>query len=186
MQIEELGRKPLVVNIFPAIAANHPGASGARRHTQREPRPIKRVIDFAERTFAPGTSLAAQPRHQRAPFQPLTGICDPHPVENRGHDIDRLDQPRVNRAATDIGRRIRVTDDERNTRTRVVKELLLAQPMVAEIVTMITGEDDGSVLEPAIRLKLAQQPANVIVELLDQAHVGRHRHRALFIIRVGT
>jgi hypothetical protein len=59
--------------------------------------------------------------------------------------VDRLDQ-RVGGGATGrIGLGARIGDDQRHLDRAVVEEVLFAQPMIAEIVAVIAGEDDHRV-----------------------------------------
>ncbi len=45
--------------------------------------------------------------------------------------------------------------------------------MIAEVTAMVAGQDDHGVVEKPARFQKGHQPGKVIVDLLDQAHVGR-------------
>ena len=61
----------------------------------------------------------------------------------------------------------------RGTRTEgLVEELLFAQPVVAEIIPVVRGEDDHCVARPAAFLQIRDEPADLVVDLRNQPHVG--------------
>ena len=72
------------------------------------------------------------------------------PVEKRRREIDRFGECRE---ASAPARRAfaRIDDDQRHAHDLLVKKVLLAEPMVAEIVAVIAGDDDDRVVgEPAL------------------------------------
>ena len=54
-----------------------------------------------------------------------------------------------------------------------MKQILFAQPMIAEIVAMIRGERDHRRIEQSALCQKRHQHADLVVDLLDQAHIGR-------------
>ena len=96
-------------------------------------------------------------------------------VEGR-QQVDALDEAVVFGAAGRVGCRIGIVDDHRQAQHAVVEQLLLAQPVVAEIVAVVRGQDDHRVVHPACPFHVLEQLAEMIVDLFDQAHIGRdHR-----------
>ncbi len=100
-------------------------------------------------------------------------------LEDGRHDVDRLDEALVDRAARQVGLGIGIDHDEGHAHRLLVEHLLFAQPMVAQEIAMVGGEDDQRVVEPAGALHVGEQAAQPVVDLVDQAHIGRpHRCRA--------
>ena len=60
-----------------------------------------------------------------------------------------FDEAALHRAARRVGRAARVGHDERHLLHGVVELFLLAEPVVAEIVAVVGGEDDQRVVQPA-------------------------------------
>ena len=78
---------------------------------------------------------------------------------------DALDEAGVDRSPGGFGGRIGVEDDERHPLHRVVEQLLLAEPVVAEVVAMIGGEHDQRVLEQVARFhRVEQAPQFVVID----------------------
>ena len=73
-------------------------------------------------------------------------IAAEHLQEGRG-EIDGLDQLVADRPARRVRRGRGVVDDQRHLDGRLVEQVLLAHPMVAQVVPVIGGEDDQGVLE---------------------------------------
>ena len=61
-----------------------------------------------------------------------------------------------------------------------MEEILVAKPVIAEIVSVVRGQDDHRVLNAALGLQVVQQPPELIVALPDQAHVGGDHFRPDF------
>ena len=53
-----------------------------------------------------------------------------------------------------------------------MKQLLLPHPVITEIIAVIRGEDDHGFFGLAGLLQPIEQPAEMIVDLLDQPHIG--------------
>ena len=85
--------------------------------------------------------------------------------------IDRLYQLVADRTARRIG--VRIVDDKWDFHRRLVEELFLTQPMVAEIVAVVRGEHDQRIVEQTALLKETKQHPHLIVDLFDQAHIDR-------------
>ena len=73
------------------------------------------------------------------------------------------------------GRRLRrrVADDQRHMKGLLVVAEFRDHPVVAEIFTMIGGEDDQGVVVGAARLEEIDQPPDLGVDLGDHAEIGR-------------
>ncbi len=74
-------------------------------------------------------------------------------------------------------------DDQRDLHGLLVEQVLLAHPVIAEIVAVIGGEHDHGVVEQAALLQEAHQHAHLVVDLLDQAHIGRDHLLAHLVAR---
>ena len=55
-----------------------------------------------------------------------------------------------------------------------MEEFLFAEPMVAEVVSVIRREDDQCVLETSGPFKKLEKDPELIVDLFDQPHVSRN------------
>ena len=77
----------------------------------------------------------------------------------------------------------RIEDDEGNLHARLVEEVLLAQPVVAEIIAMVGREHDHRVREQAALVEEREELAELIVDLLDETHVHRHDFLAHLVAR---
>ena len=126
-------------------------AAFAGRAAEHAARAAEAVVELADSALSrqPATSLAAQQRQQRAALAMRSGRRDAERVEERRHDVDRLDEARVARAARRVGARIGIDDDERHAHDLVVEQLLLAQAAVAQELAVVGGEHDQRVVEPA-------------------------------------
>ena len=120
---------------------------------------------------------AAQRRDQRPSLHHMAGRVEAERVEDGRHHVHRLDQPRILRPARRIRRRGRVVDQHGHALDAVVEQLLLAQPVVAEVVAMVGGEDDQRVLPAAEPLQRRPHPAEMRIHLGDQPLVGRPDRR---------
>ena len=56
-----------------------------------------------------------------------------------------------------------------------MKQLFLAQPVIAEIIAMIRRKDDHGLVHPSTVLKPIEKLPEVIVVLLNEDHICRHR-----------
>jgi hypothetical protein len=100
-------------------------------------------------------------------------------VQDRRHDVDRLGETRLGAAARAVGLRRRIVEQEGHALDAVVEQLLLPEPVVTEVVAVVRAEHHQRVPPPAEPLHGFPHPAEVAVELRDQALVGRAdgRHR---------
>ena len=64
-----------------------------------------------------------------------------------------------------------------------MKQILLSKPVIAQIVAMIAGEGDQGPLQQTALVQIAEQPAKVVVDLPDEAHVGRNHALADLVAR---
>ena len=92
--------------------------------------------------------------------------------ECRGQ-VDGLDQRTAARAARGVRLRGGVDDDQRDLRGLLVEQVLLTHPVIAEIVAMIRGEHDHGGFQQVAFLQKFHQNAHLVVDLGDQAHIGR-------------
>ena len=97
-------------------------------------------------------------------------------LEEGRRQVDRLDQLVADRAARRVGLGRGIADDQRHLHRRLVEQVLLAQPVVAQIVAVVGGEDDQRVVEQARAPRMKRNSsAQLIVDLLDEPHVdGDH------------
>ena len=63
-----------------------------------------------------------------------------------------------------------------------MKQVFLAHPVVTQIVTMIRGKYDHGVFKKALCVKVVKQYSHLIVDLLDQTHVGGDHPFAHFVV----
>src|SRR5262245_25023962 len=66
-----------------------------------------------------------------------------------------------------------------------MKKVLLPQPMVAKVVTVIGGNHDQGVFEEAAVVQETEQNTELVVDLLDQTHVSGNDRGTDFIAREG-
>src|ERR1700730_13656240 len=99
----------------------------------------------------------------------MAGRSPARGLDEGRRQVDRLDQAAMHTAAPDVGGGVGIVDDQRNTDALLVEQLLLAEPVIAEIIAMIAGHHDHGSLEQATLLEETPQPPEMIVDLLDQA-----------------
>jgi hypothetical protein len=97
--------------------------------------------------------------------------------------IDRLDQCITDRAPCAIRGLRRVDHDQRNLGRLIVEQILLTHPVIAEIIAMVRGEYDHRGVEQAAHLQESHQHAHLVVDLLDQSHIGRDDFFARLVAR---
>src|SRR5215468_5975965 len=110
------------------------GATPIVRHGQH------RIVVLADGEAAPLSGWGApQEGQQGAAFQPmrLLGGVGAECLQEGGYKIDRLDESAAGRAARAVGLSCRVVDDEGDLHGRLVKQVLVAHPVVAEVVAVI-------------------------------------------------
>src|SRR3546814_9554068 len=73
------------------------------------------------------------------------------------------------------------SSDLRDAHAFLVEQFFLAEPVIAEIVAMVAGQHDQRILHAAFSLQKGEQPAEMIVELLDQPHIGRDHRLARLV-----
>ena len=76
-----------------------------------------------------------------------------------------------------------IDHDQRDFGGLLVEQILLAHPVIAEIVAVIGGEHDHRGVEQAARFQELHQHAHLVVDLLDQAHIGRDDFFARLVAR---
>ena len=104
-------------------------------------------------------------------------------LEERRRQIDTLDQRVADLAAGGIRGRRGIAHDQGHLHGRLVEQILLAQPVVAQVVAVIGGEHDQRAVEEAARLEEGHQHAQLVVDLLDQAHVDGNDFGAHLVAR---
>ena len=66
-----------------------------------------------------------------------------------------------------------------------MEQILLAKPVVAKIITMVGGDDNHRVIHLPGIAKMREQMAHLIIDLLDQPHIGAKRGIAHLILPEG-
>ncbi len=64
-----------------------------------------------------------------------------------------------------------------------MKQVLLAHPVIAEIIAVVGGEDNHGGVEQAARFQKPHQDADLVVDLRDQPHIGRNDLLARLVAR---
>src|SRR5581483_940184 len=152
-EVEQHRPEADAVDQLPLLVGDHEQPRVARRDTERRRRRHHAVVVLADGERPPlrGT-LAMDQRQQRAAFEPvrlLRRIAAGN-FEKCRQQIDRLDHLVASTAARLVGVRRRVIDDQRDLHRRFVEEILVAEPVVAEIVAVVGGEHDHGVVEQAL------------------------------------
>src|SRR5215471_17112259 len=93
-------------------------------------------------------------------------------VEKRREQVKCFHKPLVSRAARRIGGWVWIVHQHRYTDTGFVEQFFLTEPVVTEIVAMITGQNDHGIRQPPLRFQELHQAAEMIVDLLNQGHIG--------------
>ena len=181
VHIEQLRRQTVVVNVFVALAARHHHACLARAQLERARRAVDRVIELRDRGLAHGLCGTIQQGPQGFAFEPVIRHRQAHGLDEGGQEINRFDQ-RVRGGTVGLRRR-RVGDDHRDAHALLVHEFLFAEPVVAEVIAVIGGEHDHRVVLPPLLPEKGQQLADVVIDLLDQAHVGGNHIEAVSVAR---
>ena len=117
----------------------------------------------------------AHRRQQALTLQQVLLVDQPAERIEEGRDhIERLDQRFVLCAAGAVRCRVRIVDDHRHADRTFVQHFLFAQPVIAEVVAVIGGKDDHRVVHPPRVFHPRKQAAHLVVDLLDQPHIGGH------------
>ncbi|CUI26918.1 Uncharacterised protein [Achromobacter xylosoxidans] len=166
------------VHVAPAVGAHRPGARVLRGLAAQDAGLAETVVQLREHAVAPRLVRAAAMQHglQFAPFQPVPGPRRLQRAQHRRHQVHAFHHVRQRLAAGGVGRRRRVHDDEGHPLHGVVEQFLLAQPVVAQEIAMVRREHDERVAHQARAFHVVEQPPQVVVELADQALVGRAHH----------
>ena len=172
------------MDVFPAAVEHHEQAALLDRLVQLQPNILHAIVVFGEHHLAPiGRLLAVQQRHQRTPFENVIRRLAAEILDEGRRQIDRLDQRIADGAARRIGLARRIDHDQRNFCGLIVEQILLAHPVVAEIIAMVRREHDHGVVEQPARFQELHQHAHLVVDLLDQAHIGRDDFFARLVAR---
>ena len=65
-----------------------------------------------------------------------------------------------------------VGDDQGHLGGNIVKQILFTKPVIAEIISMVRGQHNHRVLVSSGGFEKVQQHAQLVIALLDQAHIG--------------
>ena len=154
------------------------------RLVQLQPHVLHRIVVFGEHVPAPvgGRSPRSSGSSER-PSRMWSGTLPPKYSTKVGarsiastsasHTV-----PRVR-----VGLARGIDHDQRDFRRLLVEQVLLAHPVIAEIVAMIGGEHDHRGVEQPALLEEAHQHAHLVVDLPDQPHVGRDDLLARLVAR---
>ena len=172
VQIEQLRAKFLVQDIFPTLGADHERARVPRLDTQIGAGGAPGIIALADHIITPVNRFSMQQRQQRAAFHAVRLNSAAGGLDKGRQQIDRLDEAVIVGAPGRIGRGARVDNDHRQADRGFVELILLPQPMIPQIIPVIRGEDDHRVVQLAALAKEGDQASNMVVDLLDQPHIG--------------
>ena len=135
---------------LPALVGDHEQACVARGDAELRRRRQHRIVVLGDGEAAPcGRSAAAEERKERAALEAvrLAGRVDVQDLEEGRDQVDRLDQLIAYRAARAIGFAGWIVDDERHLHRGLVEQVLVAHPVIAQVVAVIGGEHDHGALE---------------------------------------
>lgn len=104
----------------------------------------------------------------------MAGGLDGEGFEDARQYVDGLHQRLLHPAAGGVRLGARIADQQRHAHRRLEEELLLAQAVVAEEIAMVTGEDDQGIVPAPAGAHVLEEPAELVVDLADQPHVGRY------------
>ena len=185
LQIEQhRGEATLGMHEFPAIISHHEQPRILCRQPQLAGHRGDGIVIFADRILAPAIRpFTMDKRHQRTSFKPLIARRATGHLDKSRYQIDGFDERVTHRAACGVGLRRRIIDDHRHAHRRIVKQILFAKPVVAKIITMVRGDDDHRIVDLPACPQMIEQHPHLVVDLLDQPHIGAKRglpHRILF------
>ena len=128
---------------------------------------------LADHVAARKAILAMQDRCQVATFDHMRLGWASQGTHEGCRQVDHFHQSIANLSTADIGLRPRVGNDQRHLHGGLVIEILIAHPVIAHVVAMIRGKGNDRVLAEPFCLHPRKQPPQMVVKLLDQAHIGR-------------
>ena len=94
-------------------------------------------------------------------------------VEQGRHDVDRLDHVGDRFAARGLRGGSGVHDDHRRADRLFIEKFFFAKPVITQHVAMVGTQHDQRVLRGAAGIERIEHAADVVIELSDQAHIGR-------------
>ena len=166
-KIEELRPVTLPEHILPIAGAHHVAPGLLHAATKREARPSKCVVGLRE-YGVPRRRRAAPQMGQEGSALDAVGLrFASGRVKECRRQIDRLHEIVDNGRSRSGG----VADDQRDADALLVQELLFPEPMVAEIIAVVAGEDHEGVVQPPLFHEEGEQPAHMVVDLPYQAHI---------------
>src|ERR1051326_2131048 len=107
--------------------------------------------------------LSGEPWHQRPPiagmrYRPL------RPFQDGWHYVDGLGEG-IHLSPTHRGGRVGITDDQGYVERALEITVLTEEPVIAELVAVIGGQEDQSLVVAAVGLERRDEPAERIVEV---------------------
>ena len=124
-----------------------------------------------------------QNRGQIAAFDDMgLGPC-PECRHEGGGQIDHLDQRIAGLPPGGIGLGAGICDDQRHFHRHFMVEIFVTHPMIAHVITVIRGKGDDRILGQPLGLHPGKKPAQVIIKLLDQPHIGGNDRFAHLVTR---
>ena len=125
--------------------------------------------------------LSVHGRQQARALNPVVGL-DARPIENGRRDVERAAQ-----ASLVLPPLAGLRPDERHAGDAlIVRRPLQQQPMIAEKVTMVGGEDDDRIVRQPAGSEPSQHEADRVVDHSDHPAAQRHRFAGLpFVDREG-
>ena len=116
--------------------------------------------------------LAMQDRCQVAPFDHMGFGGAANGIHEGGGKVDHLHQLISDEAPRAIGIFARVGNDQRHLHGHLVVEILVAHPVITHVVAVVRCEGDDGIFAEALFIHPGEQAAKVVIQLLDQPHIG--------------
>ena len=108
------------------------------------------IISFAENRISPINQTATQKRFQRASLHSMRLNLHAQDVDESRHQVDGLNEAIIARPARNLSSRVRIVDNPRYPRRCLMEQLLFAEPVIAQIVSMVAGEDEHCIVHAAL------------------------------------
>lgn len=184
VQVEQLRREGREADVFPAVGAKHVAACVIGIDAQGRAHGVEGEVDLGKRRAPPVVGhRTMQDGLQRPTFQPVTGRGRAHRVKEGGHQVDGFHQRVADGATGGVGLGPGIADDQRHPDRAVVEQLFLAKPVVAQVIAVVRSEDDHRLVPLAGFLQPVEEPAQVVVDLTGQPHVGGDDGFAHMVLR---
>ena len=177
-QVEKQGRQRAEVHVLVVLVADHRQAALVQGKAEMT---LQRIVAHVAKIALPEGFLAPAARHapglqrrQQRKAVALTRDFETEPVEHGRHEVDVFGEVVENPAAAGVGFVARVAHDQRDVVGLIVETELRHQPVIAELLAVIGGENDQRLLPVAAFFQHLEQAAEVIVDLADQAEIIDH------------